>query len=160
MRNLFNRNRTATLEFSSTPFDDRDFYYAFIKDLKHVNSMVVIESPYLTVKRALFFTDIFTQLSKHGVSVRINTREPSHHDHILEDQAWRAIKILKVSGARVFLCSDMRHRKLAILDGRTLWEGSLNILSQSDSTEIMRRTVSKDMCEQMAKFTKISTIQR
>ena len=34
----------------------------------------------------------------------------------------------------------------------TLWEGSLNILSQNDSCEIMRRSVSSELVKQMADF--------
>ena len=50
----------------------------------------------------------------------------------------------------------MRHRKLAIIDGQILWEGSLNILSQVLSREIMRRTNSIELAHQMIQFTKIN----
>lgn len=44
------------------------------------------------------------------------------------------------------------HRKIAITDNEILWEGSLNILSQSDSCEIMRRIVSCELSEQTVQF--------
>jgi hypothetical protein len=44
------------------------------------------------------------------------------------------------------------HRKLAVVDD-VLWEGSLNILSQNDSCEIMRRIVSVLLTEEMLRFT-------
>jgi hypothetical protein len=44
------------------------------------------------------------------------------------------------------------HRKLAIIDDEILWEGSLNILSQNDSCEIMRRTVSQQVASEMVRF--------
>jgi hypothetical protein len=47
------------------------------------------------------------------------------------------------------------HRKLAILDRSILWEGSLNILSQNSSSEIMRRIQSAELAWQMAHFTKL-----
>jgi hypothetical protein len=44
------------------------------------------------------------------------------------------------------------HRKLAIIDNETLWESSLNILSQNDSCENMHRIESKELARQMTDF--------
>ena len=134
-------------------FDEVTFYRAFGRDLEDARRSVIIESPYLTEKRAIQFSKLFKRLKKRGVAVRINTRDPRHHDKTLEIQAWKAIKVLKKHGVKVFICSDMRHRKLAIIDNRILWDGSLNILSQSHSMEIMRRTNSTTLCKQMISFT-------
>jgi hypothetical protein len=47
------------------------------------------------------------------------------------------------------------HRKLAIIDENILWEGSLNILSQNDSCEIMRQIYSVESVKEMLRFTGI-----
>ena len=57
-------------------------------------------------------------------------------------------------GIKVFY-TIKHHRKLAIIDEEILWEGSLNILSQGDSCEIMRRTVSSSLVYQMLCFIKL-----
>lgn len=44
------------------------------------------------------------------------------------------------------------HRKLAIIDDDILWEGGLNVLSQNDSCEIMRRIKSNEVFKQMMQF--------
>lgn len=134
-------------------FDEVTFYRAFGKDLEDARRSVIIESPYLTEKRAIQFSRLFKKLKKRGVAVRINTRDPRHHDKTLEIQAWKAIKVLRKQDVKVYICSDMRHRKLAIIDNQVLWDGSLNILSQSYSREIMRRTNSATLCKQMISFT-------
>ncbi len=54
-------------------------------------------------------------------------------------------------GVRV-LFTVKHHRKLAIIDRETFWEGSLNILSYYDSCEIMRRTVSASDAETLLNF--------
>lgn len=41
------------------------------------------------------------------------------------------------------------HRKLAIIDGEILYEESVNILPQIDSCEIMRRTVSQQLANEL-----------
>lgn len=43
-------------------------------------------------------------------------------------------------------------RKIAVIDGRILWEGSLNILSQGNSREVMRRIESEELTKQMVRF--------
>jgi hypothetical protein len=153
MRSLGFRRKVPTEELlPSKLFDERTFYYAFMRDLKKCKTEVVIESPYLTCRRVNELVPIFRKLTKKGVKVRINTRFPGHHDEYLRIQAWMALKQLKSVGVHVKLCNDFRHRKLAVLDGSILWEGSLNILSQNNSREIMRRTQSTVLCDQMVSF--------
>jgi hypothetical protein len=52
------------------------------------------------------------------------------------------------------MCLGNHHRKLAILDKKILWEGSLNILSQIYSREIMRRIDNQDLTLEMFNFLK------
>ncbi|MDE2026629.1 MAG: hypothetical protein KGJ07_09155, partial [Patescibacteria group bacterium] len=59
-------------------------------------------------------------------------------------------------GIQVLLCRGNHHRKLAILDRKILWEGSLNILSQANSREIMRRIDSEMITKQMFSFIQYS----
>jgi phosphatidylserine/phosphatidylglycerophosphate/cardiolipin synthase-like enzyme len=151
------RSKALSGTFGSTRlYDERMFYQAFIQDLRLAQHEVIIESPYLTCRRANELSPIFKKLIKKGVKVRLNTRFPGHHDEYLRIQAWTALKNLKAIGVQVKLCNDYRHRKLAIIDETVLWEGSLNIMSQNNSREVMRRTNSEPMCKQMIAFTKLN----
>jgi len=133
-------------------YDEDSFYKAFSKDLKHALRNVVIESPYLTVRRTETLLPLFDKLTRYGVRVRIDTRHPSHHDKAMCEQAWQAVDKLRTVGVAVKFYDDRRHRKVAIIDGIVLWEGSLNIMSQSNSREVMRRIQSPALAHQMAKF--------
>lgn len=53
---------------------------------------------------------------------------------------------------QTFICTDNHHRKLAIIDRKIVWEGSLNIPSQSNSREIMRRIEGKEIAEDAFNF--------
>jgi phosphatidylserine/phosphatidylglycerophosphate/cardiolipin synthase-like enzyme len=128
-------------------YDEGNFYDAFASDLNKARYSVVIESPYLTERRARQFALLIQRKVNEGVKILIYTRNPKHHNYVLAKQSHLAYQILKNTGAKVFICNDMRHRKLAIIDSTILWEGSLNILSQSNSVELMRRT----FCENQAK---------
>jgi len=55
-------------------------------------------------------------------------------------------------GVQTFLCSGNHHRKLAIIDRKILWEGSLNILSQNNSREIMRRIEGEAFATELFEF--------
>ncbi len=155
MISLFRRTPKAILTNTSL-YNEQTFYSAFIKDIRRAQSSIIIESPFLTEKRVLYFARLLSKLAKKGVRVRVNTRNPRHHDKLLEIQAWKSIRLLRENGAKVYFFNDMRHRKLAIIDKHILWEGSLNILSQSLSKEIMRRTDSFELAQQMIAFTKIN----
>lgn len=148
------RSADPTDLLTSQLYNEQSFYPAFVKDLKGARQSVIIESPFLTEKRTTQFVKQFKKLKKQGVKVRVNSRIPYHHNSKnLEIQAWRAAKLLRANGVKVCFCKDMRHRKLAVIDGSILWEGSLNILSQAMSKEVMRRTTSKAISQQMLHFT-------
>lgn len=136
--------------------DEASFYPRFYKDLKHAKKSVLIESPYLTITRALQITPIAAKLTSKKTRVKVYTRYPGHHMPRLRYESEQAIDILQNAGVIVYISHDLRHRKIAIIDKEILYEGSLNILSQSKSREIMRRTVSNKLCRQMLRFTKPS----
>jgi len=84
------------------------------------------------------------------------TRDPREHNENMEYQSEKAIRMFEILGVQVLLCIGNHHRKLAILDREILWEGSLNILSQSKSREIMRRIEDKKTSREMFDFLKLS----
>ena len=143
---------------SSSLHDEKTFYQAFLKDLNACENEVIIESPYITNSRAQMLRPIFQSLVDRGVKVYIITRNPLEHEENLEVQAEGEISEFEIMGVQVLMCSGNHHRKLAILDRRLLWEGSLNILSQTRSREIMRRIESKELSKQMFNFLKLSKV--
>ncbi len=149
--------------FRSTPsdlltsqlHDEKTFYKAFIEDLRKSKEEVIIESPYITNSRAQLLRPVFQQLIDQGVKVYIITRHPNEHSENLMVQAEGELAEFEMMGVQVLLCLGNHHRKLAILDRKILWEGSLNILSQGRSREIMRRIESKELTMQMFNFLKL-----
>jgi len=135
-------------------FDEHSFFKAFSRDMKQARRSVIIESPYITVRRARDFAKLVRRCNKK-LKITVITRNPHHHDGNLVTQSIIGLAILKDSGINVIVCDDFRHRKLAIVDDQLLWEGSLNMLSHSNSKEIMRRTQSEELCRQMMKFTSL-----
>jgi phosphatidylserine/phosphatidylglycerophosphate/cardiolipin synthase-like enzyme len=142
---------------SSRLFDEKTFYQAFLRDLEGCRSEVIIESPYITSKRAEMLIPVFNNLLAKGVKIYIMTRDPKEHDENMEYQSEEAISNFERMGVQVLLCIGNHHRKLAILDRQILYEGSLNILSQNKSREIMRRIENKELALEMFDFLKLSS---
>lgn len=140
---------------NSKLFDEKNFYQTFLRDLEKCKNEVVIESPYITSQRMRTFDRIFQKLLKKGVKIYIITRNPKEHTDILKAQADEEIQKFEIMGIQPLICIGNHHRKLAILDREILWEGSLNILSQTYSREIMRRIQGKELSMQMFKYLKL-----
>ena len=147
---LFKRDHSELI--NSQLHDEHSFFKSFSRDFKSAKNSVIIESPFMTKRRASELAPLCGKLTSKRINISIYTRNPSDHDAGLREQACIATKILRSAGANVIWCHDMRHRKLAIIDGQILWEGSLYMLSHSNSREIMRRTDSKSMSAEMLKF--------
>lgn len=136
-------------------YDEQSFYRAFQKDLYSARKSVIIESPFITLRRIEELLPVITKLRRKGVLVTVNTRNPIEHDEEYEMQALVAIEQLQGLGVKV-LYTIRHHRKLAIIDGTVTWNGSLNILSQHDSCEIMWRVASKGIADQLLGFIKLT----
>ena len=104
------------------------------------------------------FRPIFEKLIAKDVKIFVVTRNPQEHDNDYKLQAETEIAYFEDIGVQPLLCTGNHHRKLAILDRKILWEGSLNILSQSHSREFMRRIDSKKLTEELFQFLKFDTL--
>ena len=125
-----------------------------MNDLSRCKRELIIESPFITHKRMNALYPSFRRLTKRGVRIVINTRDPKEHDWRMAAEAATAIGLLQELGAKV-LFTDNHQRKLGIIDGSILFEGSLNILFQSSSCEVMRRIESANLATEMLGFIKI-----
>lgn len=149
-----NRNDSANELSLSKLYDADTFYQAFAKDLHKCTKELVIESPFLTKARVDVLTPLFQRLITNGVEVIINTRPSCEQDVIMAAQSEIAVNSLIGMGVKVLITGG-HHRKLAIIDRQILWEGSLNILSQRNSCEIMRKIDSSRLAEQMIDYIKL-----
>lgn len=140
---------------NSSLYDERTFYGQFIKDLLASKSEVIIESPFIASERLRGLYWIFERLVSRGIKVFVMTRDPKEHTDTMEVQSESEIQRFERLGVQVLLCTGNHHRKLAIIDRSILYEGSLNILSQAKSREIMRRIDSKDAALEMFNFLKL-----
>lgn len=138
-------------------YDEITFYKHFTQDLLSAKEEVIIESPFICSRRMNDLRPVFERLVNKGIKVFIFTKDPKDHDsEDYEKQSENEIHYLETLGVQVLICVGNHHRKLAMIDRKILWEGSLNILSQTRSREIMRRINSENLTKEMFKFLKFS----
>ncbi len=137
---------------TSQLYNEKTFYKKFLNDLENCQEEVIIESPFITSSRMKVLFPILASLVDKGVKIYIVTRNPIEHDAKYALEAEYEIQRFENSGIQVLVCDGNHHRKLAIIDRQILWEGSLNILSQIKSREIMKRTDAKEAAMQMFTF--------
>jgi len=157
MFRFWNKADSSTDFLKSALHDESSFYKAFIEDLASCEKEVVIISPFITNYRAQMLRPILRELVERGVKVLLITRHPSEHDEFMTVQAEGEIAELEMTGVKVLFATGNHHQKLAILDREILWEGSLNIMSQSRSREVMRRVKNKQCASEMLKFLKLKS---
>lgn len=147
---------TKKPSFETKLYNEKTFYEQFIKDLVRADHKVIIESPFITTSRMELLYPVFIRLLARQIMVYLITRDPvDHDDEFMRDQSTNEILQCKELGVNVSLLKGHHHRKLAIIDSDILWEGSLNILSFSNSREIMRRIEGEKHVREMQKFLKL-----
>ena len=133
-------------------YNQNTFYDAFLRDARRAYKRLIIESPFITERRMIILLPVLQGLRRKGVEITINTKPFEEHEPAYRDQAVWAVGAMQDLGIEVLMTAG-HHRKLAIIDDNILYEGSLNILSQNDSCEVMRRIKDKETVNEMLAFT-------
>ncbi|MDP3957159.1 MAG: AAA domain-containing protein [bacterium] len=136
-------------------FNETDFYPNFIKDLFRAKQEVIINSPFITSYRSDNLKPIFSHLLKKGIRIFVITRPPEEHKDAMREQSLKELREFEKMGIVVIPFMGNIHQKFSIIDREILWDGSLNILSQRDSTEIMRRYDGNAAVEQLMAFLRL-----
>lgn len=131
----------------SGPFNEDTFPPAFLEDLARAHKSILIVSGFMTEKRTRWWLDSLRAARARGVEVRILTPPPEDHKRSLDRTA---VQHLRNVGITVNL-RTRTHEKIAILDGRLLWHGSLNILSYGNKHEKMLRMDSPALCQEFSR---------
>jgi ssDNA-binding Zn-finger/Zn-ribbon topoisomerase 1 len=138
-------------EGAAGAFTEGTFYPAFLKDIARVRKSIVIFSPFATGSGTARWVDSLRAALARGVRARILTRPPGEFGGGSPDEVAELVQALRELGIIVDIRARM-HEKIAILDGRILWHGSLNILSHRDTHESMLRLESLAACQQLSRF--------
>jgi hypothetical protein len=129
-------------------FSENEFWVSFLNDLSIIENELIIFSPFLTSERAGKLCTFFHELLAKEINIYIITLPPNDQPAIMRDDAKEVIKFLKSIGIIVKFRNKM-HEKIALLDRKIKWIGSLNILSHKNRTEYMERFVGERLANEL-----------
>lgn len=129
-------------------YGDNEFWPSFGRDLRGAKSELIIFSPYLTSNRLSKHHLLFSQLISKGIKILVITLDPKDPSQL--DGADRVVSKLKEMNIKVVF-REKTHEKIAIIDRKILWNGSLNILSHNDKKESMLRVEVENTCKELIK---------
>lgn len=126
-------------------YDQDTFYPQFRKDVENARSLVLIQSPFLSVRRIRSLYSSLKKCVSRGVRVCVFSQKPFKRSEVFD----AAADLLKSLGIHLNLIPNI-HEKLVIVDEHIFWDGSLNVLSQNISKERMTRWESMEMVHDAA----------
>lgn len=154
---LFKRNVTIVPQviLTSELHDEHSFYERLLEDIEYAEKSLYIESPFVGSVRGLSLLPYLETARAKGVQITVFTRNPVVYDVASAIQANAVLHEYRRIRIRVRYSSRHHHRKLAIIDDKIMYEGSLNILSHVRSEELMRRFDSAELVAQTQKYLRI-----
>lgn len=129
------------------------FYPAFQRDLMSAQKSVVIFSPFVELRRTAQLIPVIRHLIGKGVEVHVFTRpgRAAHQGDTDYESGDSLLQQLESVGVKINVRKGL-HEKLAFIDDRITWCGSLNILSHSRTTEQMIRFENPRLTEIFLEF--------
>lgn len=137
---------TADAPAAVTLHDETSFYPAFLADLAAAREQVVLYTPYIGKTRWPKVAAHITDLAARGVEVILLHKPLSDPAWKEGDPVWgkKVFTSLADAGVKLVPISGV-HAKTILIDGRLVYEGSLNWASQTQSYEHMLRIESRDV---------------
>jgi hypothetical protein len=122
------------------------FYPAFARDLGDARERVVLYTPFIGKTRWPIIEPHIAALRSRGVAVYLLHKPLSDREWKQGDPAFGAAVFasLRAMGVHLIPLSGV-HAKTIVIDGRIVYDGSLNWASQTSSYEHMWRLASKEM---------------
>ena len=138
--------------YKTNALSEARFWKEFFKDLEHAKFRVLIQSPFLALKRIEFLQSQLTRLINSGVVICVVIQRPKYWSAKKEklwpetvrriEEVESLIALLEKLNIHVSIRTKV-HEKIAVIDDFVLWEGSLNFMSHRDTSERMRRFVDR-----------------
>lgn len=121
-----------------TLFSASDYYETFIKDCLSAQKHIYISSPYLIKSAVQNNMFLLRSLIQKGIKIFVTTRmeNPEQKDKIEKQTA--LINLLEQSGITVTQTKNLSQR-IAIIDDRILWYGSINLLGFVEEDDCIMR---------------------
>ena len=131
-------------------FDKDNFLPVFNQDIVAAKKEILIVSPFVRKRRTQqMMQHLNVSIGRH-VHITVVTRPKKdfpEKDHIVMQ---RTLDLLTDNGVSVFFKTNI-HQKFAVMDQKTLWYGSINLLSYGNAQESIMRIESPNIAYELIK---------
>lgn len=133
-------------------FTEDYFYQDFFEEITNCSESLTIYSPFIAHNRVTnnFNQNFFQRLLNRNIRVKIVTKPFDEHPNANRNFANSCISTWREMGLLLEERSGM-HEKIAIVDNKVIYHGSLNILSQWHSQETMLKIVGVNSVSELLK---------
>ena len=119
-------------------YDGTNFLSVYENDLRLAKREVLVVSPFLSKSRISKMLPALEIASKSGASITVYTRPASDYPEKDVGRIEGLINMLKAKSIAIVERSKI-HQKYAVVDGRVVWYGSINLLSFGSAEESIMR---------------------
>ena len=143
----------------SMSYNEYEFWPQFYNDLQFAKESIIIFSPFIAIQRTGKLINLFMSIINRNVKIFVITKPPKEQFSQMKTSINEAIEKLQQIGVIISFRSRM-HQKIAIIDNEIAWEGSLNILSYSNTQEQMRRIAGEKTIKQLCNNLSIDNLNQ
>ena len=140
------KGNTQPIEEVHCIYDNHDFFPVYSADVLAAKSEVLIVSPFLTKRRVLH---ALNYILSADASITIVTKPPDNYNDKDKAKIEDCIELLSGHEKITVKTKNRIHQKYAIMDQRTVWYGSINLLSYGSSEESIMRIESADIAGEL-----------
>ena len=141
------KGETALTDAVNIIFGKSNFLPVYMNDILNAHKGIVIVSPFVTKRRTLQMVDSLQVAVRKNVTVTIVTRPVEDFEVKNRNVLIEALKLLEGIGIHLVYKTKI-HQKFAVIDQRTVWYGSINLMSFGSAEEsIMRLDSANIACE-------------
>lgn len=127
--------------YKPEPLNERSFYERFQQDIRAAHKEIIIYSPFIESRRTQTLLPHLTEGRKNGLSIKVVTSSTNRTSQ--QAERW-----LEDIGVKIYKKKNM-HEKIAFIDDTIFYVGSLNILSHTNTSEIMERIIAPDSVNEL-----------
>ena len=131
-------------------FGKSNFLPVYTNDILHADKEIVIVSPFVTKRRTLQMLDCLQVAVQNNVTITVVTRPVEDFEVKNRNVLIEALKLLDGIGIHLVYKSKI-HQKFAIIDQKTVWYGSINLLSFGSAEESIMRLDSANIANELIK---------
>jgi hypothetical protein len=138
-------------------YDNRSFFPVYSQDILWAKRSILIVSPFIKQQRVSELLQILQAPLGRKVEVTVVTRPADDFTDKHKLTFKQSVRAMQDAGIAVIFKPKI-HQKLAVIDQKTVWYGSINFLSFGTSEESMMRIVSGNIALELIDSLSIESV--